>query len=99
MGARRLLIGLSRRARGEPGPLRRVEEIAEHGIGGLGADRPRRAARIRGGCSAGRLSSSRVSRRLRRRYSHSAGAAMKYRLTCLTPVLVGDGEKLSAIDY
>ncbi len=24
---------------------------------------------------------------------------MKYRLTCLTPVLVGDGEKLSAIDY
>jgi hypothetical protein len=24
---------------------------------------------------------------------------MKYRLTCLTPVLVGDGEKLSPIDY
>ena len=24
---------------------------------------------------------------------------MKYRLTCLTPVLVGDGQKLSAIDY
>src|SRR5258708_4221848 len=24
---------------------------------------------------------------------------MRYRLTCLTPVLVGDGEKLSAIDY
>jgi len=24
---------------------------------------------------------------------------MRYRLTCLTPMLVGDGEKLSAIDY
>src|ERR1700732_522037 len=24
---------------------------------------------------------------------------MRYRLTCLTPVLVGDGRKLSAIDY
>ena len=24
---------------------------------------------------------------------------MKYRLTCLTPLLVGDGNRLSAIDY
>jgi CRISPR-associated protein Csm5 len=27
------------------------------------------------------------------------GGSMKYRLTCLTPTLVGDGQKLSPIDY
>src|SRR5262245_5472961 len=28
-----------------------------------------------------------------------AGNAVKYRITCLTPTLVGDGQKLSPIDY
>ena len=29
----------------------------------------------------------------------AGGALMRYRLTCLTPLLVGDGRKLSPIDY
>src|SRR5207344_2642307 len=45
------------------------------------------------------ISASGLSRWVCRRHSDSAGVLMRYRLTCLTPVLVGDGEKLSAIDY
>ena len=78
------------------GELKKLQNMVSEGSVG---DRSRRPARLGGRCCAGRISASCLSRRLRRRYSHSAGAVMRYRLTCLTPVLVGDGEKLSAIDY
>jgi CRISPR-associated protein Csm5 len=38
-------------------------------------------------------------RHARVRAPHRRERAMKYRLTCLTPTLVGDGQKLAPIDY
>ncbi len=63
----------------------------------LASNELRGAAQQRG---AGGLSASGVSRRIRGHRSHSlAGGRMNYRLTCLTPTLVGDGQRLSPIDY
>src|SRR5208283_6072572 len=48
---------------------------------------------------AGRLCASGLPRRFRRRASSENETGMKYRVTCLTPSLVGDGQRLSPIDY
>ena len=59
-----------------------------------------RAARGRSRRCARWLRASRLSRRLRAVAAGAAeGARMKYRVTCLTPTLVGDGQKLAPIDY
>ena len=60
-------------------------ETAPHGVG-------RR-------CCAGRFRASGVSRRIRGCHSAARGELMRYRVTCLTPTLVGDGRRLSPIDY
>src|SRR3979409_2710199 len=46
-----------------------------------------------------RLRPSRVSCGFRSLDPPAGGELMRYRLTCLTPTLVGDGRKLSPIDY
>src|SRR5689334_18791864 len=55
--------------------------------------------RIRARRRSGRVRASRVSRGIRGRGAAAGGELMRYRVTCLTPTLVGDGRKLSPIDY
>ena len=62
------------------------------------------AARVGVERRARRFSASRLSRRLRALRADSPGTSgenirMKYRLTCLTPTLIGDGQRLAPIDY
>ena len=65
------------------------------GVAGLGGTARRCSRRRAGGLRAPGLSLRFCARR-----AHSvAGGRMKYRLTCLTPTLVGDGQKLAPIDY
>ena len=75
------------------------EEACAHDRRRLGADGAG-VARARGGCGAGRLSASGLARRIRAGGARAArGGSVKYRVTVLTPTLVGNGDKLSPIDY
>ena len=74
---------------------KQVQMVAEGSVLYAGGGSVWRSAR----CCAGGLRPSRVPRRIRARDSAARGELMRYRLTCLTPTLVGDGRKLSPIDY
>ncbi len=80
---------------------RRGEEAFAHG--GRRQRDFRRGASGRGGarCGAGGRRPSRVPGGLRFGPADAleGGAKVRYRVTCLTPLLVGDGGKLSPIDY
>ena len=76
------------------------KKVAEHDRRRLGARGGESRARRGPRCRARRLRAPGLPGRIRAGDSDSrAGGLMKYRLTCLTPVLVGDGGRLSAIDY
>ena len=73
---------------------------SQHGLDSLATDVAAvKACLARARCRARGLRPSRVSRRVRASDSAARGELMRYRLTCLTPTLVGDGRKLSPIDY
>src|SRR5215472_16864212 len=75
------------------------EKTSAHDRGRIGADGDLAAGPRRRRC-AGRLSSSGLARRVCTGCARAArGGSMKYRVTVLTPTLVGDGDKLSPIDY
>ena len=79
------------------GELKKQLRMVSEGSVLVGGDALRGA---RSGRGAGRLPAPGLPRRLRPLHSRPrAGDAMRYRLTCLTPLLVGDGRKLSPIDY
>ena len=71
--------------------------VAEGSV--LFAGAPPSGAALRRG--PGGLSASGLPCRLRPGDSDplAGGAAVRYRFTCLTPLLVGDGQELSPIDY
>ena len=84
------------KARPAPATVKKLLNMVAEGSVLVAARRSARRGRRR---RARRFPASRLSRRIRRGDSDSAGGGMRYRLTCLTPTLVGDGPKLAAIDY
>ena len=80
---------------GSGGLKKQVQMIAEGSV--LSA-----ASELRGSAAdvgSRGISPSRIPRRIRGSDPPAGGPLMRYRLTCLTPLLVGDGGKLSPIDY
>src|SRR5215831_950611 len=83
-----------------------AEASQPHDRGRIGAGFLNPPPRGSGRCRAAGLPAPRLSIRPRRGGSYSSksrtregGGRMKYRITCLTPTLVGDGQKLAPIDY
>src|SRR5579885_1938929 len=79
--------------------LRRPQTANAHDRRGLRAHLGQRAARRRPGCRAGKFSASGLPGGVRGRGRDPLEDAVKYRLVCLTPTLIGDGQKLAPIDY
>jgi hypothetical protein len=97
---RAAITGWSRAAAASTAPPdSAIEKTIADGGGRFGDLCPGRAARRRARRGARRFRASGVPRRLRGCRSAARGELMRYRLTCLTPLLVGDGRKLSPIDY
>src|ERR1039457_2024275 len=104
LARRRLAPGQLHRARPrwacrKPRRLRRIEKADPDGGRGLRGVCSHRAVRRRRGRRSGRFRPSRFPRRIRGLHPAARGELIRYRLTCLTPLLVGDGRKLSPIDY
>jgi CRISPR-associated protein Csm5 len=78
------------------GELKKTLQMIGEGSVIYAPSAPQRRSAGRG---ARRFPASGVPRRLRGFRSAARGELMRYRLTCLTPLLVGDGRKLSPIDY
>src|SRR5215469_14050714 len=83
-----------------------AETSQPHDRGRIGAGFFNSPPRGSGRCRAARLPAPGLSVRPRGGGSYTSkgrarqgGGCMKYRITCLTPTLVGDGQKLAPIDY
>src|SRR5258708_26970808 len=87
----------------------RAQETGANGHRRLRTGLGRGAAGQRHRCRSRPFRASRVPRRIRAQHSctaparapraESEGVVMKYRVTCLTPTLGGDGQRLAPIDY